>query len=532
MNQNGKAQQRLCICKWVKCEKLRESVMSSLSPNHVWTQKIIRIDIKDKDMDTMSINKFALHNSISRHILKEENKNELLSYIFLYPHHFPIALLSWMKETSSSFSFLKPLSFEQAKIVDGNHLGTQQFKDNSNSVLFYHNTGLRKKKLKRKILKDAGFNKVYVKSPLTLQHEIDSLINPNKLPKKRSIEAMLQNTNSLVSSVRYIECTHEKPSTPTKTLSPFKNIRPISPPIVPEVQQLQSMLLAKYSTYGDDISVFNARPSVIEISKLLATYHGNFDMIKLSDNVYYYPCRTSSRDHFDTCQYFKVLTRRYERNIFCEPCTQRIIKQDRKCKRMIESPTRSRPFNSLSPEKKQEVYQNQKYKLKLVHNKYDLLITKLKSKKNKLAFDDDSPAKMELQQACDFIKSNWSLCKNDLIKTLLDIQSKDDDVNQVKKFSNEDTDKLVSYLTESIENLALQLNDKDRQCRYSSHAINMSMSLFLKNKSMYEEIRDSKGLSLPSRNTLMEKQSILKSSPGIDPNCMQFVKDLKKKNKR
>ena len=68
MDQNGKVQQKLCNCKWVNCENLRDSVMSSLSPNHVWSQKIIRIDIKDKDMDTMSINKFALYNSISRHI--------------------------------------------------------------------------------------------------------------------------------------------------------------------------------------------------------------------------------------------------------------------------------------------------------------------------------------------------------------------------------------------------------------------------------------------------------------------------------
>ena len=59
----------------------------------------------------------------------------------------------------------------------------------------------------------------------------------------------------------------------------------------------------------------------------------------------------------------------------------------------------------------------------------------------------------------------------------------------------------------------------------------MSMSLYLKNKSMYEEIRDSKGMSLPSRNILHEKQSIFKSSPGIDPSCMQFVKDLKKEQR-
>ena len=48
---------------------------------------------------------------------------------------------------------------------------------------------------------------------------------------------------------------------------------------------------------------------------------------------------------------------------------------------------------------------------------------------------------------------------------------------------------------------------------------------------MYEEIRDSKGMSLPSSNILHGKKSIFKSSPGIDPNCMQFVKDLKQRTK-
>ena len=86
--------------------------MSNLPPYHVWCQKIIRIEFRDRNMDTMSINKYALYNSISRHILKQDKINEVSSYIYLYPHHYPIALLRWMDETQSSVSFVKALTSE------------------------------------------------------------------------------------------------------------------------------------------------------------------------------------------------------------------------------------------------------------------------------------------------------------------------------------------------------------------------------------------------------------------------------------
>ena len=54
---------------------------------------------------------------------------------------------------------------------------------------------------------------------------------------------MLHNENSLISSEKENEDTQSMPSTPTKKLLPLINIHPLSPPIVPGVEQLQSMLL-------------------------------------------------------------------------------------------------------------------------------------------------------------------------------------------------------------------------------------------------------------------------------------------------
>ena len=44
---------------------------------------------------------------------------------------------------------------------------------------------------------------------------------------------------------------------------------------------------------------------------------------------------------------------------------------------------------------------------------------------------------------------------------------------------------------------------------------------------MYREIRDTKGMSLPSPNLLYKKQTTLQPSPGVDANSMQFMKDFK-----
>ena len=71
-------------------------------------------------------------------------------------------------------------------------------------------------------------------------------------------------------------------------------------------------------------------------------------------------------------------------------------------------------------------------------------------KTNKLCFDVDSPAKQQLKEACLFIKQNWSQCKKDLTHTLLEVQNENDKGINNKLFSNEDREKLFSYISESI----------------------------------------------------------------------------------
>ena len=92
-----------------------------------------------------------------------------------------------------------------------------------------------------------------------------------------------------------------------------------------------------------------------------------------------------------------------------------------------------------------------------------------------------------------------------MIHNLWDVQIGENDDRNEKLFSNDERDKLVSYISKWIHNMSLQVSGKWKQCHYPSHAINLSMSLYFKNKSVYKEIRETKGMPLPSLNLLYDK---------------------------
>ena len=50
-------------------------------------------------------------------------------------------------------------------------------------------------------------------------------------------------------------------------------------------------------------------------------------------------------------------------------------------------------------------------------------------------------------------------------------------------------DKFVSHISESIKNMSLKLQDKSSQCRFSTDIVNISMSLYMKSKAAYSELR-------------------------------------------
>ena len=129
---------RLCHCRWFNCESLRTEITSKTIYKNLWSDSIIRIQYKETDPNLMSINQYSLYKSLCVHVLSNEHINKIPTSIYLYPHHFPIAMLQWQSSQTVRTSFTKPLVSEVAKCIQENNTGSQIIYDNSNTVSFYH----------------------------------------------------------------------------------------------------------------------------------------------------------------------------------------------------------------------------------------------------------------------------------------------------------------------------------------------------------------------------------------------------------
>ena len=84
---------------------------------------------------------------------------------------------------------------------------------------------------------------------------------------------------------------------------------------------------------------------------------------------------------------------------------------------------------------------------------------------------ENSIPHMQVKTSCSYIKDNWNEWKKELLYMIRSIQM---DSSKEKVVSDEEYERLVTYLSECIDNLLLQINDKSKQCRYSSHAGNIA----------------------------------------------------------
>ena len=87
---------------------------------------------------------------------------------------------------------------------------------------------------------------------------------------------------------------------------------------------------------------------------------------------------------------------------------------------------------------------------------------------------ENSSPYIQVKTACTYIKDNWNECKKELLHIISSIQM---DLSKEKVVSDEERERLVTYLSESIDNLSLQINGKSKQCRHSSRAVNIAMCL-------------------------------------------------------
>ena len=137
MSKNIKKKIRTCHCRWPDCETIRKDLINYSGSSHVWADKMLRFQFPIRNPESMSVNKLAFYKSLCLHVLSKDDINTIPAAIFLYPHHFPIALLQWHRTRETKRSFTNPLLISEAKMIDDLNNGSQLLYDMSNTVAYY-----------------------------------------------------------------------------------------------------------------------------------------------------------------------------------------------------------------------------------------------------------------------------------------------------------------------------------------------------------------------------------------------------------
>ena len=137
------------------------------------------------------------------------------------------------------------------------------------------------------------------------------------------------------------------------------------------------------------------------------------------------------------------------------------------------------PYATLTEEGKQSVSVQRGVETRIVKQKYSQLIARLEEKNCDLTFDKDAPARKVMQQAVTYLKDNLKQTDLQINRLMMDLKVKDESGVDMHR---DERMKRSQYLSETIQSMMLYFNDKTKRRRYSSHMINMSLVLYLRNK--------------------------------------------------
>ena len=118
-----------------------------------------------------------------------------------------------------------------------------------------------------------------------------------------------------------------------------------------------------------------------------------------------------------------------------------------------------------------------------------------------------------LLQATSYISANMKVSKENIAKIFIGLQFD----NAVDKSSQVEEQEYINYVYEGISQMRKKLMKQDTQLRFSAHIINTAMSLYLRNRKSYDELRMSGLLCLPDPRHLRRISGKLKVSEGGDP---------------
>ena len=154
---------------------------------------------------------------------------------------------------------------------------------------------------------------------------------------------------------------------------------------------MQRSLRHTFIQVNGNVTEFEREISVKEVSKLLIKYHENYEAFEMDNNYrMYYPCKPCDGESSEQCQYFSVRNRTYGRELYCEPCNVLKNKRQRNVRRLVNSPTRRQPVDSMSPDRKILAFIQVIHDKQMIDQKHSRFLVMLEVKQEKCVFEHKS----------------------------------------------------------------------------------------------------------------------------------------------
>ena len=177
-----------CICSWKDCKTLHLNIWQITPASHVWNQPIIRLQFPKTSTQSLSLKKYALQQTILRHLSIDKSRHLCLKNIFIAPHHFPISLLEWRRRNGiNTFTkYLSPSDLGNMRCIDNVY---ESFREKSNSVVTYLRSHDRTNS-------NSKYTKCYLQSPLETRSVVQSFLKSENRMKNSSSRALCRFTDT------------------------------------------------------------------------------------------------------------------------------------------------------------------------------------------------------------------------------------------------------------------------------------------------------------------------------------------------
>ena len=312
-------------------------------------------------------------------------------------------------------------------------------------------------------------------------------------------------------------------STPQNMVALLEPSPPSSPSIVMDIAECYTTLASNFAGENFDIIKFSAKNSTLALAKLLVRYHEEYSVYTLRQNAHFCPCVGTTIYKTRTCIYFSIRVRMMKLNgvPLCQNCYSLRQNDNKKYNRsLIETKSgRLKPLSNvlhasavhLLPSLNETRRKNSK-SLYWYKSRNGILTTLLKAKKENMVIQNGR-VKDVLIDAVKYIKDNIKASKSEILKVFMGLQFD----NNPGESTTLEQDEYIDYIMETITNMGLKLKTHHKQCRFSPHVINTAMSLYLRSRKSYEELRNSGLLCLPDPRHLRQIGGDLKIAEGGDP---------------